>query len=293
MRSKNSPLATLPGDLPWTTEAYLLLDGVSVEGLSRKLYEWSENPIFEPLYLGTEWHELLDLSPCLVVLSGQHDPIMQVFIDNAAREWGYLIFSAESQLNIIEHLRWLICVQPRNGDPVMLRLADPAVMNALLTHAETRPSTHLFGPIEQLCTADALGLTWCQHRRLGQNMQPDYRHQYRLSAAEEDALAEVSFRQTVQGLSQHMQHYFSHYVASASHEEQMLRIRALADDAYKRGFSSAREITLYANLIGYLGDNVFSEHPDLAQLLSSASDETPTQRLEYAAQLAQQRASTR
>ncbi|MDH1263803.1 DUF4123 domain-containing protein [Pseudomonas sp. GD03944] len=292
MHSKHSPLSVLPNDLPWNTDAYLLLDGVSVEGLSRKLYEWSENPQFEMLYLETRWAELADVSPCLIRLSGPHDPALTQFLEHAEDEWGYLIFSTESQANIIKHLRWLVCVQPEHGDPVMLRLADPAVMNALLAQTETRRGTYLLGPVEQCCIADALSITWHQHRRPGDIMQPDYKHHYQLSETEENALAEVSFRQTILGLSEHMRRHFPAYGAGAAHTERMAKVRALADEAYKRGFSSAREITLYANLFGYLGDNALREHPDLAQLLDTASNETPTQRLEHAAQLAQQRAST-
>ena len=61
-------LPALPADLPWTLNAYLLLDGVSVMELPRKLYQWSDTPTFEPLYRDSRWQELLDLSPCLVAL---------------------------------------------------------------------------------------------------------------------------------------------------------------------------------------------------------------------------------
>lgn len=67
-------LLALPADLPWTLNAYLLLDGVSVTELPRKLYQWSDTPTFEPLYHDSRWQELLDLSPCLVALDGSQDP---------------------------------------------------------------------------------------------------------------------------------------------------------------------------------------------------------------------------
>lgn len=42
----------------WHLNSYLLLDGISVEALPRKIYEWSDSPEYEVLYLETPWVEL-------------------------------------------------------------------------------------------------------------------------------------------------------------------------------------------------------------------------------------------
>lgn len=197
-------LPALPADLPWTLNAYLLLDGVSVTELPRKLYQWSDAPTFEPLYRDSRWQELLDLSPCLVALDGRQDPILQAFLDNAAQEWGYLLFARVSLPILSQHLRDLLCVQSPHGEPVLLRLADPAVMHSLLEHERME----LFGPIEQACAPDALEIRWWQHRRSGSAIARDRTQPYRLSEAEFDALGEVSFRQTLMDMDRHMNLYF-------------------------------------------------------------------------------------
>lgn len=286
-------LPPLSDDLPWERGAYLLLDGVSAPELVQHLVEWAPNPQFEMLYQGTRYQELLDLSPCLIQLDGSHSPILRPFLEHAADEWGYLLFSAQSPDSIAQHLRWLLSVQLQQGELAILRLADPAVIHALLTLAQGRQDSRLFGPIEQICAADVLADTWHQHQRPGQQMLPNYSRPYVLSEAEQEALAEVSIRQSVLELSRHMRRYFPAYGADLPPAERLARMQALATEAYQRGYGSAREIAMFANLFGYLGDRALDDYPDLARLLGEASDETPAQRLEQAAHIAQQRAASR
>lgn len=281
------PMPALPADLPWAHGAYLLLDGVSLPGLQHKLYEWTENPEFEPLYLGTEWHELNDLSPCLVRLSGFRDPVMQGFIESAQHEWGYLIFAKAGFDEILRHLRWLICVQSAQGEAMLLRLADPAVAHQLLAAG----SPQLFGPIEQICAADCIEGRWWQHTRAGEPQHQAAQKRYVLSDTELEALGEVSFRQVVMRLDSHMREFFPHYRQTLRGRERVIHLRELAEHAYRQGMGSEREITLYANVFGFLGDQKLENHPDIASLLSDKSPRTPAQRIEQAASLAQVRAA--
>ncbi|WP_134476893.1 DUF4123 domain-containing protein, partial [Pseudomonas aeruginosa] len=267
-------LPALPADLPWTLNAYLLLDGVSVMELPRKLYQWSDTPTFEPLYRDSRWQELLDLSPCLVALDGRQDPILQAFLDNAAQEWGYLLFARVSLPILSQHLRDLLCVQSPHGEPVLLRLADPAVMHSLLEHERME----LFGPIEQACAPDALEIRWWQHRRSGSAIARDRTQPYRLSEAEFDALGEVSFRQTLMDMDRHMNLYFPGYRPALCGRERFQHLRMLAEQAYRRGMCSARDILLYANIFGYLGEDALDAHADIAVLLDGPSSQSPAQR---------------
>ncbi|HCE9574168.1 DUF4123 domain-containing protein [Pseudomonas aeruginosa] len=280
-------LPALPADLPWTLNAYLLLDGVSVTELPRKLYQWSDTPTFEPLYRDSRWQELLDLSPCLVALDGRQDPILQAFLDNAAQEWGYLLFARVSLPILSQHLRDLLCVQPPHGEPVLLRLADPAVMHSLLEHERME----LFGPIEQVCAPDALETRWWQHRRSGSAIARDRTQPYRLSEAEFDALGEVSFRQTLMDMDRHMNLYFPGYRPALCGRERFQHLRMLAEQAYRRGICSARDILLYANIFGYLGEDALDAHADIAVLLDGPSSQSPAQRVAAAAELAERRAA--
>lgn len=281
------PMPALPQDLPWDANSYMLLDGVSIEALPHKLYLWSENPVFEPLYLGTECQELVDLSPCLVALSGQHDPIMQAFIDNATREWGYLIFTHAGLDEALRHLRWLLRVELEGNHPALLRLADPAVAQQLFAIANPR----LFGPIEQLCVPDAIERSWHRHQRSGPVPEQDRTQAYRLSDQELTALGEASFRQIVMALDEHMRAFFPAYQLAMHGRERLRHLRALAERAYRSGMCSEREILLFANVFGFLGGQPLENHPDIARLLDETSLQSPAQRVERAARLAEQRAT--
>lgn len=73
-------LESLPVSLPWYLCASLVLDGVSLSELPKKLYEWSDQPDFEPLYLETAQAPLADVSPCLVALEGQGDSVLKQYL---------------------------------------------------------------------------------------------------------------------------------------------------------------------------------------------------------------------
>ncbi|MBA6421848.1 DUF4123 domain-containing protein [Pseudomonas sp. 5Ae-yellow] len=279
--------------LPWHLDSYLLLDGVSVEALPRKIYEWSDSPDCEVLYLETPWAELSDVSPHLVKLENENDPVLAAFISNLSDEWGYLLFSSAPRASVLKHLRWLTCVQPQHGAPVLLRLADPAVMHALLALEKHSDTTKLYGPIEYIYTPDAMTEGGHQHQRFGSHAALDYSKPYALDEAEHETLGAVSFRQGVLALSKHMQRYFPNYGAEVPSHERLGRLQNLASDAYEKGFCSSRELTLFANIIGYLGENFLDEHEDLARLLNEATEQTPIQRLESVAQVAQQRVALR
>lgn len=291
MRSNEHPLLSLPSDLPWSMGAYLLLDGVSVEALPKKLYGWSEAPDFDVLYLETRWAELGDISPCLIHLSGPHDPTCGQFLDHAAEEWGYLLFSQASRLDVLAHVRELISVRHPLGSEMLLRLADPAVAQALFGLAEEEKNTALFGPIEHLCTPDAVIGRWHSLRRPGQSWSP-LPTPYCLSDSELTRLGDVDFRQTVLRLDQHMREYFPAYGNALTGTARWAHLHALALEAYQAGFSSEREIALYANIFGFLGEQALAQHPDIAALLREKTSQSPAQRVEQAAELAAARAQS-
>lgn len=282
----------LPQDLPWDTPAYLLLDGISVETLPKRLYEWADSPDFEVLYLETPWAELSDVSPCLVRIDGQHDTALAAFVQNSHDEWGYLLFSHASREALLKHLRWLVCVSHPSGEKMLLRLADPAVMHALLKQATQDDDATLFGPIEQIVAADRIENTWHRHQRPGSTLVAQQDRPYQLSDKQLGILGEVAFRNILISLDAHMRDYFPHYQTTLSPPQRWQHLRALAERAYSLGFSSEYEITLYANLFGLLGDDALDKNPDIATLVNQSSSLTPTQRIEQAADLAYARASS-
>jgi hypothetical protein len=282
----------LPQGLPWNGTVGLLLDGVSVEKLPQHLYQWTENPEFEPLYLGTRWAELGDISPCLVQIKAQNNPVLTRFLNASRQEWGHLVFSDQSWDQLVAHFRWLTSVMHPLGEEVLLRIADPTVTHALLAHAETIKDPTLFGPCKQIVTADAALDCWYINNRPGNAPEPDHSKRYRLSEAQLSQLDEVNFRNVVMRLDAHMQEYFPSYQAQSTPQQRWEHLHALASTSYDRGFNTELDITLYANIHGFLGELALEEHPDLDAILKTPSEQTPAQRLERVADIAQERAAT-
>jgi len=276
-------LPRLPDDLPWPIPAYLLLDGVSASSLVQGLHRW-DNHVYH-LYQGTRWNELADISPLLISLKGVDDPLLAYFQEHAALEGGYLLFSDVDVQALCKHWRRLLTVQHPGGVEVMLRIADPAVMHQLLDQAD---STRWFGPVQHVCLPDALLATWLQHQRPEQTV-PVAIDVYRLTEAELTALGEAEFRHAVFDLNHHLQRYFPRFMASHSAHERLGYAHKLAQSAYRQGFASEQEITLYANVCAYLAGQQLASHPDIVELLT-ASTQPPLIRVQHAAKLAQERA---
>ncbi len=282
-------LPPLPDDLPWAAPAYLLLDGVSVADLMQRLSRWNR-PLY-CLYRDTRWHELADISPCLIALEGSADPLLTYFCEHAALEWGYLLFSEADVQSQLEHWRHLLSVEQADGVEVMPRIADPAVMHQLLRLAEQDGSARWFGLCAHFCLPDGVEGVWRQHIR---PEQPCAEPQtYRLTDRELAALGEVEFRNIVCSLSEHLQTYFPAFMARFTLPERRPYAQKLASEAYRQGFSSEQELTLYANVFAYLAGQPVTEHPDIAQLLAQATAGAPLARVERAADLAANRAAHR
>ncbi|MHB9801343.1 DUF4123 domain-containing protein [Pseudomonas sp. MT3] len=284
---------SLPANLPWGQVAALLLDGVTVESLLPKLYEWSSSPTVWPLYMHTRWKDLIDLSPCLIRLRGPDDPILLRFLNNAPQEWGYLIFSDLDWPSLTARMSWLASVRHPTGEEALLRLADPAVAHALAGVAERNRDPDWFGPCSTLVIPDERSDCWHLHRRPGPwTSVPPPRVPYQLGDAQIASLEEVSFRATVKELDEHMRQFFPGYTAGLPRSERWLHLNSLTSAAYESGFCSPHDITLYANIHGFLGPQALDDHPDIRELLAETANQNPSQRLETAAHRAMERAAS-
>lgn len=224
-------------------------------------------------------------------IKAQNNPVLTRFLNASRQEWGHLVFSDQSWDQLVAHFRWLTSVMHPLGEEVLLRIADPAVTHALLAHAETIKDPTLFGPCKQIVTADAALDCWYINNRPGNAPEPDHSKRYRLSEAQLSQLDEVNFRNVVMRLDAHMQEYFPSYQAQSTPQQRWEHLHALASTSYDRGFNTELDITLYANIHGFLGERALEEHPDLDAILKTPSEQTPAQRLERVADIAQERAA--
>jgi len=282
-------LPPLPEALPWTSPAYWLLDGVSQPDLLQRLHRWG-NPV-HCLYRNTRWHELSDISPCLIELAGDNDPLLAHFLADAALEGGYLLFSEDDVHVLLSHWRHVLSVEQADGVEVMPRIADPAVMHQLFSIAVQDHSARWFGPVTHVCLPDGVEACWWQHTRTDQASAAP--QTYRLSDQELSALGGVEFRNTVSGLCAHLHSYFPDLLATLAPPARRQYVQNIAEQAYQQGFASDQELTLYANVFGYLAGQPLTDHPDIAQLLTTSTPDAPLTRVRRAADLAARRVADR
>ena len=69
-----------PPDLPWPQNGYLLFNAVRTENLLPRLYQWNPGIDCYPLFIGTRFKALLDVSPVIVAIQGPQDPVLQAFL---------------------------------------------------------------------------------------------------------------------------------------------------------------------------------------------------------------------
>jgi hypothetical protein len=240
----------LPSDILWQQSVGLLLDGVQVENLLKRLYQWSDAPTVNVLYSGTRFGALKQMSPCLVRIESADDPILAQFLSCIDQQWGYLLISAEPWEQLTAHLRWLLSVKHHSGQEVLLRIAYPAVADALFALADSA----LFGPCQRVVTADLVNGGWHQYIRPGETPRSDHAKPYRLSAKQWLCLDNASMGKTVAELSRHMSRYFPGYYADLTDKERNEHLQDLVKRAAEHGFETEKELYLYCNAHGFVGE---------------------------------------
>ena len=289
-RLTSASVSPLADDFLWQHTIGLLLDALEVQELLRQIYQWSPAPELDVLYQQTQWAGISHLSPCLVRVRSGDDPVLLQFLANVDKPWGYLWVCEGSWSQLVAHVRWLTSFRPPLGDEMYLRISDPAVAHALFAEVHC-PGADLFGPCREIIVAPPVPGDWNRYRRSGTMVTPRYDNPYVASDAQWLALREVAFSKSIAALYQHMQRFFPEYRADLTPDQRRQHVRALAQQAIDKGFSAEREIWLYANIFGFMGDSVLDQHPDIRSLLED-SRLTPFDRVNRAATLAAERSGS-
>lgn len=268
----------------------LLMDAVTLLNLPHQLAQWTNPWIFEPLYTAPHMAGLESVSPRILKITDIQNPVLQDFLAHSHEEWGYLLLCDGTWQTLVQHMRWLTVARMPHGQDVFLKVADPAVMHAVLNNRACEQDATLFGPCRQILMADGIQGRWHAHNRPGSAPEPSHQTPYLLNAAQALAFDDVKFRGVVKDLDTHMRHYFSGYQGAATPAQRWVHLQGLATQAYERGFNSELDIIRYANIHGYLGEEALQIHLDLERILSTASPQTPSQRVEKAAHIARCRA---
>lgn len=247
---------------PEEQQVFLLLDGVRVKELPRRLYEWSEGRLeADLLYAGTPWAVVSGVSPWLVQVSGLDDPIMQRFIeDGLEQEWGYLIISEASLMDVADHLRRLTQVMHPSGVPMLLRLADPAVMAALLA-AKNSPAHVPWGPVDQLIIPDAVTEEWqcCSPAQGSATSISLGTEAYRLSDAQLVRLQACDLRRDTWQLMTFIDRHCIDWLSDMARTQRYECLERIICEARILGFTTPREWALLCTLMARLGISTWDE----------------------------------
>ncbi|MEE4706401.1 DUF4123 domain-containing protein [Pseudomonas alliivorans] len=273
---------TGPHDLPWSKNAYLLLNPINVPDLTRRMAEWELSGVRTMLFLQTRLRERLDASPALIQLEGPDDPMFVRFLAHAHEEWGLLLFSPADRKTLIDHLRWLMFVEMPTGQTCYMNLSDTSLANALFGMHPAHFDNRLFGPIDHVYAPDRMTEQWGCHPRIGESAPRDPGVPYRLSAEQIEAFGDVMFRLTVVNLDQHLRLFFPDYLPDVSLKTRYEQVHRLASTAYEQGFKSEADIFHYANVVLFLADQPEDSQPPIRALLRDTSELTPSQRIERA-----------
>ncbi|MEE5113420.1 DUF4123 domain-containing protein [Pseudomonas alliivorans] len=273
---------TGPHDLPWSKNAYLLLNPINVPDLTRRMAEWELSGVRTMLFLQTRLRERLDASPALIQLEGPDDPMFVRFLAHAYEEWGLLLFSPADRKTLIDHLRWLMFVEMPTGQTCYMNLSDTSLANALFGMHPAHFDNRLFGPIDHVYAPDRMTEQWGCHPRIGESAPHDPGVPYRLSAEQIEAFGDVMFRLTVVNLDQHLRLFFPDYLPGVSLKTRYEQVHRLASTAYEQGFKSEADIFHYANVVLFLADQPEDSHPPIRALLRDTSELPPSQRIEQA-----------
>lgn len=260
-------LASGPDDLPWAQNGYLLFNSVRTGNLLQRLYQWNPGIKCEPLFCGTEFKALLAVSPVLVAIENEDDPVLQPFLESAHESWGLLLFAKAGMRAVADHLRWLVCVDGEVGNGTLLNLSDPCVANALFELHPQHTDSALFGPIDHVYAVDRFAHCWRHHQRIGDPGQNDHQIHYRVNAAQIEALNEVSFRNVVIKIDLHMRRHFPDFQRQLEPKQRFAYFLRLAQDAYRRGFHCESDLLHFANVSQFLQSEPPDAHPDIIELL--------------------------
>ncbi|BAP43610.1 putative uncharacterized protein [Pseudomonas sp. StFLB209] len=288
-----SELESGPANLPWSScNAFVLFNAVNVPQLAKTLYQCRGDIDAHPVFLMTRFKDLVDKSPYLAAITDSHDPVYQLFLEQAGKEWGLLLFSQATTDALLQHLRWLLFVDEPGRKPTYLNISDPLVANALFGLYPRHTDNRLFGPIDQLYAVDVIDQRWIRHVREG-CAAPDHNAAlYCLNPAQTQALGDADLRIKVVELEQHMHRFFPDYLPDASLAHRYQHLYRLARQACEMGFSTEIDLFHYANVSQFLDRQPPEAHADIRQLVLNVSSLTHSQRIQQANALVVERART-
>ncbi|SFK42278.1 protein of unknown function [Desulfomicrobium apsheronum] len=141
-------LGTLAGN---PNNIYLLMDGARFKNIHAFIYEHEDNPDYIPLYRGTYYESLVEVSPCLVRIKDMHRGLMPWFVRQGADELKALALVSTLPLkDLAEHFRTCLEANLPNQGLALFRFYDPSVMVMLASPALQQQAAFVFKHVSEM-----------------------------------------------------------------------------------------------------------------------------------------------
>jgi uncharacterized protein DUF4123 len=157
--SSHTQIAGLPSSRS-DLHHYVLLDGVKMEPVLTWIYQSINNPEWYSLYKTTRYHDVMDISPCLVKVP--LDSRIAEYFENELGPQGKAIWlSSALDLDALgESLSQLLWVMTTKGQYLHFRFYDPLTLSRLIPILQTEDYASLYKGIENMVWFDLKQGVW-------------------------------------------------------------------------------------------------------------------------------------
>ena len=124
---------------------FAVLDGASVDGLRRKLYD--TNPPYHCLLRGDLTPDVEEVAPYVVGMVPDAAFTEWVLENSFGKHWGVFASSLNSLTEMRRHFRSLLTVHDETGKPMLFRYYDPRVLRAYLPTCNGGELKTFFGKV--------------------------------------------------------------------------------------------------------------------------------------------------
>jgi len=265
---------------PIGTKMYLVIDGSQIENLLQKVYALSGTIELEPLYLYPPYDHLSSVSPYLIKAT---QSAKEWFLNQCAYPQGYFVSSSLEISQLADHLRNFLTVTTPSGTEVFYKLGNSHAALVLLTHDETN---QIWANIDECWIPTEEG--WLHHRNINKQTSV-YSKPLKVNEEQWEMLANITWSAALANIKTHLEKWFINKVRKL--ELQFDFKQWLSDNArhaYQIGFQTEKDLMLYFTIWGYIGSNDMnlSRYPQVMKLLNTNTVQTPSQRIEAAAEIA-------
>jgi hypothetical protein len=274
----NQPIPKIKADS--SGDVYLLVDRGQMSSLDQTFDQIAEQQRFIPISID---YPVEKLKNCLLYLLEATDKVKQWFFAQNNPTAGFFFISDWRQTSLARHFSQLIHVNSPYGTEACLNISHPEVAWALL-----KTGCSLFWhPMRKAWLPTRMGwqVLSCPQKVLESDVLQE---PLILSHEQWSFLDEVAWRNLLEKVHQKLHQHFPKLCQQHA-EDLDIWVDAHAQIARQKGFESERELLLYFQIIGLLGEKAVTtetSYPDIYQLIHFESSMDSDRRVGCAVELA-------